>query len=280
MRLAKILLPLMDSASAEAMSQVAFALARRFGAEVEGLHASLSPRDQFMIQDEAGAFIQLEAMIEEAEERARKARNSAKKRFSELAAAHSDVSSHFMAVEGNVSTIVGQRGRVADLTVIGSIDAEQDDTDWGIEVREGAIFQTGRPVIVAPPGAATAGLGDTVVIAWKDGVEAARAIGAARPFLSEAKRVHIVTAGADAASKQSLDDVETYVSSYSNSVSTAEIGAGKRNVAELLMEEAMSHEGTLLVMGAYSQWRWKEWAFGGVTDYMLRKTRLPVLMAH
>jgi nucleotide-binding universal stress UspA family protein len=34
------------------------------------------------------------------------------------------------------------------------------------------------------------------------------------------------------------------------------------------------------VMGAYGHRRWKEWAFGGVTQYVLRHATLPVLMMH
>lgn len=53
--------------------------------------------------------------------------------------------------------------------------------------------------------------------------------------------------------------------------------ADKRNVAQQLMEEASRNKNALLVMGAYSQWRWKEWAFGGVTEYVLHETTVPVL---
>jgi nucleotide-binding universal stress UspA family protein len=33
-------------------------------------------------------------------------------------------------------------------------------------------------------------------------------------------------------------------------------------------------------MGAYGRWRWRERLFGGATQYVLRNTKVPVLMAH
>ncbi|MGA9603122.1 MAG: universal stress protein, partial [Methyloceanibacter sp.] len=36
----------------------------------------------------------------------------------------------------------------------------------------------------------------------------------------------------------------------------------------------------LLVMGAYGHWRWREQVLGGATQYVLRHTKVPVLMSH
>ena len=46
------------------------------------------------------------------------------------------------------------------------------------------------------------------------------------------------------------------------------------------MEKCAVQGPTLLVMGAYSHWRWQERVFGGVTEHVLRKARMPVLMSH
>ena len=46
-----------------------------------------------------------------------------------------------------------------------------------------------------------------------------------------------------------------------------------------LLEHAQSLD-ALLVMGAFSHPRFKEVILGGVTDYVLRKATVPVLMMH
>jgi nucleotide-binding universal stress UspA family protein len=33
-------------------------------------------------------------------------------------------------------------------------------------------------------------------------------------------------------------------------------------------------------MGAYGHWRWREFVFGGATDYVLRNTPVPALLMH
>lgn len=278
MQLAKILLPIHDQADIEPMARTAFALAARFDAEVEGLFPSIHPRDKFLIQDEAGAPFQLEALIREAEKQAKEANNRAKNRFNEIAKSHAGVTANFVAMEGVVAASVAQRARVSDLTVIGTI--REDEADLWLDVRDGAIFQSGRPVVVAPETGISGAIGKTVMVAWKDGVEAVRAIAAAKPFIAKADNVHIVSAGDGGSNKESLKEMKRYLSHYCANVETAIVGKGKSNTAELLLEEAGKHSDVLLVMGAYSQWRWREWAFGGVTDYMLRSTPVPVLMAH
>ncbi len=278
MQLAKILLPIHDRADIEPMATTAFALAARFGAEVEGLFPSIHPRDQFLIQDEAGAPFQLEALIREAEKQAREANKRAEKRFNEIAGSHAKVKSGFLAMEGVVAASVAQRARLADLTVVGAV--HEDEADLWLDVRDGAIFQSGRPVVVAPAGNVSDDIGKTVVVAWKDGLEASRAVAAARPFIARAESVHIVSAGDDGSSEASLTEMQRYLSHYCDNVKTARVGKDKRNTAESLIEEAAKHSNVILVMGAYSQWRWKEWAFGGVTDYVLHSTPVPVLMAH
>jgi nucleotide-binding universal stress UspA family protein len=63
-------------------------------------------------------------------------------------------------------------------------------------------------------------------------------------------------------------------------VEQAKIESGSREVGAALLEEAGKAKKSMLVMGAYGHRRWKEWAFGGVTQYVLRHATLPVLMMH
>lgn len=278
MRLARIILPIPPNTDVEPMEKTAFVLAQRFSAEVIGLYATMSPREQLVIQDEAGAPMQLESLIKEAEAQADEAKQAAEKRFKDLTKPYADVTARFVAVEGNVSATISRQGRLADVTVIGTM-ADGDGDPW-VDIRDAAIFQTGRPVVVAPREEISDDLGKTLVIAWKDGVEAARAMAAARPFLAQADKVRIISAGSAAEDTISLERAAGYVSLFGVDVETATLGKDKRNVGEILVEDAASHPGALMVMGAYSQWRWKEWAFGGVTEYVLHSTKVPALIAH
>jgi len=280
MKLARILLPVHEQTDIKPMAETAFTLATRFGCSVEGIYPSIRPVDQFTIQDEAGAPLQYQKLLDDAKRQLKASQKVAGEVFQHYADRHPDIPTNFLGCVGNIAGIMGQRGRMSDMTVIGTAVEKDPIAPFWSDIRDGAIFRSGRPVVVASRDKISKKLGDTLVIAWKDGVEAARAVAAARPLLAAAKAIHIVSVGPDKAARQSLKQLESYLSLYNTDIDVCIIGKNKRNVAELLGAEAAKHDDALLVMGAYSQWRWKEWAFGGVTEYMLHKAPVPVLMAH
>lgn len=262
----------------EAIAKTAFLLAERFDAQIEGLYAYTPPNEQIQIYYDAAGPVYHESLLKDAEARTDAAKKRAREIFNKLAKPHSGVTSKFVTMTNGTMAGVAERARVSDLTVIGTEPV--DNAALWMDIRDAAIFQSGRPVIVAPSKEVSAGVGKTVVIGWKGSVEAARAVFAAGPFLAAAKSVHLISVGNDAVAKQKLNEVQAYLSLHATDVNARIIGSGKSNSEELLLEEAGKYPDAMLVMGAYSQWRWKEWVFGGVTEYVLGKTTLPVLMAH
>ena len=57
---------------------------------------------------------------------------------------------------------------------------------------EAALFESGRPILIAPP-APPDKLGDVVVVAWNGSTETARTIALAMPFLSQAETVVVLS---------------------------------------------------------------------------------------
>lgn len=110
-------------------------------------------------------------------------------------------------------------------------------------------------------------------MAWKDSVEAVRAVTAAEPFLAKAKRIRLVSieeGGKDETAAAMAD----YLTRAGLRVELVKLALEGRQV------EAATGKGSLLVMGAYGRWRWREWAFGGATHTVLRHMTGPVLMTH
>jgi nucleotide-binding universal stress UspA family protein len=120
---------------------------------------------------------------------------------------------------------------------------------------------------------------ETVAIAWKESLETARAIAAAQPFMARAREVHLFTIddGGDAAT--SLREAEDYLSLHCDEVRSGVLTGESHQIGNLLLAQA-NRLGALLVMGAFSHWRWQERLLGGVTDYVLREASTPVLMMH
>ena len=154
------------------------------------------------------------------------------------------------------------------------IGAEADPF-WS-SARDAALFHSGRPLL-AMPEAWDGAIGETVVVAWKNSVEAVRAL-AARPFLQEAKRVKLVSI-AERSKEPSAAAVTDYLAKSGLGVEVVELAANAGDAGPILLEAATGRN-VLLVMGAYGHWRWREFVFGGATDYVLRNTPVPALLMH
>ena len=121
-------------------------------------------------------------------------------------------------------------------------------------------------------------VGKHICIAWNQSVEATQAVAAAMPLLAQADRVSIVTCGKETRAGPKSGQLATYLKYWgikSEHVSTR----GKGETAEIV-EAYKSTGSNLLLMDAYSRNRMSQLVFGGVTEYMLKRASLPVLMLH
>jgi nucleotide-binding universal stress UspA family protein len=276
MKLVRILLPINQQGTTEACRQTAFGLAQRLGVRLEALHLCAAPWQRLAYSTELGPLYSQE-MIDIGREQVSLEQGEARKWFDHASQAHPRVGADFVSLEGLVTPTIASRARVADVSVVPSIGAK-DDVFWG-DVRDGALFQSGRPMLAVPVGAPVH-FGETLVVAWKDGVEAVRAVTAAAPFFATAKCICLVTVAEGDQVDQSMAAMADYLTGAGLKVEASKIVPKADNVGEALLLEAASKAGSLLVMGAYGHWRWREWAFGGVTEHVLRNATMPVLMAH
>jgi nucleotide-binding universal stress UspA family protein len=182
----------------------------------------------------------------------------------------------FLHIEDPVTQTVATRAKAADLTVLPSSAASEDP--FFALARDAVLFHSGRPMLVVPNEARGFNAG-TVVIAWKDSVEAVRALAAAAPFLAAAKRVKLLSVAEHENQDETRSMMADYLKQGGVSVELVTLALHGRDVGEALVEAA-SGEDALLVMGAYGHWRWREYVLGGATRYVSRHTQVPVLMSH
>jgi nucleotide-binding universal stress UspA family protein len=273
MKLVRILLPIDYNGTTEACVDVAFGLAERFSAQLEVLHPCPPPKQRLPYSTELSP-IYFEELVDVARKQVDQEESQATDWFEEALGAHPEVKADLITVEGLAGPAVAMRAKVSDLTVLPSI-AAKDDLLWG-EARDAALFHSGRPTLIVPDEAGGP-IGETVVIAWKDAVEAVRAVASASPFLATAKRVRLLSINEDG-DDPTASAMADYLAKAGHAIETDTVKLGTRDVGEALLAAAGS--GVLLVMGAYGHWRWREWVFGGATLYVLQNTDVPVLMAH
>lgn len=172
-----------------------------------------------------------------------------------------------------------RRALYADLSILGQRD-EEDPTsgDLPADFLPSVLIESGRPALILPYAGVPPAIGSTVLVAWKEKPEAARAVSAALPWLRRAARVEVMAFGEGVdASLRSLDH---YLQAHGVRASLQPGGTQEHDVGNLLLSRAADIGANLLVMGAYGHSRTREWVLGGATRTILQTMTLPVLMAH
>ncbi|EJL77721.1 universal stress protein UspA-like protein [Polaromonas sp. CF318] len=175
-----------------------------------------------------------------------------------------------------------QQALYADLLVLGQHGpGEGWSTLMPADFPETVIALSGRPALVLPYTSAKPGLPGTVVIAWKPGPGAARAVTAALPLLRKAGAVHVLSWGSDpAAAAGEVPNIVSYLKAHGVRAGWQHEAAEPDNLGELLLSRAFDLQADLLVMGCYGHTRAHEWVLGGASRTVLKSMTLPVLMAH
>ncbi|HKJ60377.1 MAG TPA: universal stress protein [Hyphomicrobiales bacterium] len=274
----RVFLPLCDDKGIAPLIKSAFFLGRMFSAEVSSL---LVQRLPVVMPAAAPGLVGAETLRQITENAGEKLAEM-QKRTQDIVEDHArgfpEVASAFASGAEPISQAVRHGARLADIVVLGRGKAY--DSGYWREIRDAALFESGRPVLLVPPDGVTEQNFDRVVIAWKESIEATRAITAAQPFLTKAKEVYLTTIGKDHKVQDTLLDFEQYLQLHYANVQSETIAPSSDDIGKTLLDYCEAKGGAMLVMGAYSHWRWREQLFGGVTEYMLQNANVPVLMAH
>ncbi len=250
--------------------QLAAGLARRFEATLTGAAAESVPAP-VLVRDIQDAVRQ----EEENEARIRKAIDEAQAVFDDCI--EDKIRTEWRSALAGPVTHLVEMARGADLVVV-SRHGEDDLAPRLFDVPPGPLLmEAGRPVLVVPPDLPHVS-GARVVVAWKDGPAARRAVAFALPFLRNAAHVHIATVG-EHARREGGEDVAAHLTRHGAAVATHYLRSDKTEGDEVL-RFASAQEADLIVMGAYGHSRLREWMFGGVTRHILRRSPVCCLMCH
>ncbi|KAB0680228.1 universal stress protein [Aureimonas leprariae] len=172
---------------------------------------------------------------------------------------------------------LGSYGRGFDLTVVGQPGSEPGAST--ISTLESALFESGGPILIAPP-RPVAQFGETVAIAWNGSTETARTIAFAMPFLQRARRVLLLADDGALGHAPSGEAIRLRLVRNGVPADLKLLPEARIRSGEAILREAESAGCDLLVKGAYTQSRIRQMIFGGATQHILAKARMPVLMAH
>lgn len=279
----RLLVPLLGDAGDRPALDLAAAVARRRGAHIDAMLFRRDPRDMIPLVGEGFNAAMIDSVVEAAEAQTAERERTARASYAawrEEAGISEDAGSGrpsvaFSALTGTLPSAIAQPARATDLTIFARTRSEDGQERAGlIEV---AMFDSGRPVLLAGTGGGT-DVGRRVVVGWNGSAEAARAVAMAMPLLSAADAVTVVVVD-DGDVTVTPDDLVRTLTLWGISASGRTAGAAEEGVAATLQAEASAAGADMILLGAYSHSRFREFVMGGVTDDALTDSSVAMMLA-
>jgi nucleotide-binding universal stress UspA family protein len=261
--------------------------ARRFDSQIDGLHARPGAPRIIPVAPE-GAFIPASEIVEDLERADRDLDRQLRDRFDAFMREHGvpAVASVLPGAEVAASwrdeavagyEALGSTGRAYDLIAVAR--PLPGAAVPSMNALEAALFESGRPVLIAPPTPPDK-LGDVVVVAWNGSTETARTIALAMPFLAKAETVVVLSVEDGMVPGPTGGEIAHGLMRNGIAAKTQQIRAGDRAVGAAILDQCRELGADLLLKGAYTHSRLRQMIFGGATSHILGAAELPVIMAH
>jgi hypothetical protein len=194
-----ILIPTEDHASMQAVLEAARLIARRFGSYMEGFAVYPGAADFVAVDPVSSLTI---ASMQEGDEEIERLTQGL---FEAFMQAHgvprvqavtgapqgpAAYSYGWVRPSAHGDAFIGSHGRLFDLIVMGRPGRAPQDPR--MPPLEAALFESGRPVLIAPA-AAPQVIGANVLVAWNGSTEQTRTTAFAMPLLREAREVTVLS---------------------------------------------------------------------------------------
>ena len=284
----RILAVLGGSDSDRKAAGAAIALAKRLGAQVEGLYIKIDPSEVLARMGEgitaSATGDVFEAALEDAEVAASRAKATLESVATENGVAiHSTPSSlpgpgvFFESVQGPSLDVLDSHAGLADLVVFGEPGVPGP---LGLMAKiEHTMLTLRRPILVAR-GDLSRNFGERVLVAFKGSHEACTALMRATPIIKASKAIEILYLR-----EHDLDDhagkrAARYLGQHGANAKLVEVKPGTSDIGAEIARYARAGDAGLIVMGGYGRSRMRELILGGATRHLIRSSPMPVFLAH
>ena len=259
-----ILVPIEEHGSMKATLETALLLARKFDSYIEGFALRVTTTPAYAVADVGAAIPQLEQDIAENTQRNQSLfENFMQEHGVARGGAATALSSSWLEDAPKDDRFVGSHGRLFDVIVLGR--PGRDPKGPRMSTLEAALFESGRPVLIAPP-SPPSDIGKNVLIAWNCSTEQARTIAFAMPILKRANSVVVLTVeGGVAVPGPTGQQLCQYLRLSGVPAKPLTVGLGGRLTGEAVLAHAKTLSCDLLIKGAYTQSRLRQFIFGGTT---------------
>lgn len=171
-----------------------------------------------------------------------------------------------------------KENRLHDLCIL---DSESEAIDIDRDLIEAALLDSGRPVIVVPPGF-TSFSARHVVVAWDGSSKAARALFDALPILRIAEMVEVIQVEGEKDLSGSIPGsmLVDHLLSHKVKIIAKTILADNGDVPQAFRQYAERSAVDLIVMGGFAHSRIRQLILGGVTQALLHHCNVPLFLSH
>ncbi|NQV99399.1 MAG: universal stress protein [Rhodospirillales bacterium] len=284
-----ILAPITGAKADQQILNTALTMATFTNAHIKVVFLCRDPGDVIASQVGYGMSASIiEPLIQAAEDQLKEARQAARLTYDkwQKAGAVADagaprlagrVTAEYAEEIGNMGVNLANQGRLADMICVLRPN-QKASPDWPVLV-EAALIDTGKPVLLAPAKRQMQAI-KSVAIAWNGSQEAARAVTFAMPVLEAAERVTVIAGINDDLSPADVRVFTDSLAWHGIKTTTKTFKTDGSNLGKRLQDASRKADAQLLVLGAYSHNRFRQFIFGGVTDDILKAGEMPILMAH
>ncbi len=278
MSIKTILVCLTNEVTADSLLKAACVLARRFDAHVTAIHTLEA------LQVYPGVAVHIPASVFETFNRAQADRA---KQIEATFEAHIKDAPFvaewrlFKAQSTKASERILDSARLADLIVVPNDDPELERGDQ-YHLQEELIRDSGRPVLVIPRDFDAKTIGTHALVGWNDTSEAARAAHDALALVVDGAQAHLLRVHGDDDELTDDDTLSELAKTYARHGIETSIGHRayvRRQVAQIIEQEAIARGCDLIVAGAFSHSLPYELIHGATTRELLRHATRPVLFS-
>jgi len=281
-----IFVPVADRPECARALRSAFDIGKALGASIVGCHIRPHRHSGVTLPPELDALSDYDAAWEAAWHGKKTERSDAAARslFEKVAARHgyrvvrrprAEPCAEWIEKVGSPDKIMSIHGPLSDLIVV-TRPARSGGTLARVFMMA-ALLNTGRPVLVLPHAGARS-VGRRITVAWNQSSEAARAVAAVMPMLQAAEHVDIAWSGPEVGAGPKSAQLVNYLRFWGVTASRSKLSGA--NEGQAILGASKKSRADLIVMGAYSHSRLRQRIFGGVTEYMLAKSDIPVCLLH
>jgi len=184
---------------------------------------------------------------------------------------------HFLDVYGEADEMLMGIALGYDLVIMGP--PEKSPNFPHMECHADVVARnSGKPVLLVPEGYDVAGYNSGILLAWDGKRAASKAMADVVRLFDDAAKITVLSIGEEEAAATMAQPALTHLQRHGYA---AEFASKKtRKIAKAILATAKSHGVGIVAMGAYEHAKLAEDLFGGVTNTVLKKAKVPVLLSH